>query len=59
MTKKPDMIDKTSTKGKPASDAARSAGEELADNDLHEVTGGLAKHEPATSVDPVCVSKLS
>jgi cytochrome c553 len=53
MTKK--SIDKDGkieqTAGKPAASALR-------DEDLQQVSGGLAAHVPARDSDPVCISKL-
>jgi hypothetical protein len=53
MTKTP-----TSKETKVRQKPGKSRVDELPEDDLQEVTGGLAANHPTTPVDPVCVSKL-
>jgi len=53
MTKKPTGKE-TEIKQGPNKPAAR----ELQDDELQQVSGGLAASRPAVAADPVCISKL-
>jgi bacteriocin-like protein len=37
----------------------KAAARELQDDELQQVSGGLAASRPAVAADPVCISKLS
>lgn len=45
----------TGIKGK----SSKPTGDELRDDDLQEVSAGLAANQVAVDTDPVCITKLS
>jgi hypothetical protein len=53
MTKKP-----TDKESKIEQNARKPAASILQDDDLQQVSGGLAANHPAVGTDPVCISKL-